>query len=168
MLLCPSTAVETAIAQYTSCCAMARGHRPLPLFWRRSTASSVFRVGARGRAFTLSPPSPLSPSLISNLASVDVKQNVNGKTSHTNTLSLMSARHPRTLSIIRITSTASIGPLATTGAAALRHHRGRYVTPPQGPLRYATTGVAALRHHRGYATTGVAALRHHASPSSLA
>ena len=35
---CYSTAVETA-------------------FWRRSTASSVFRVGARGRAFTLSPPS---------------------------------------------------------------------------------------------------------------
>jgi len=32
---------------------------PLTLHW--STASSVFRVGARGRAFTLSPPSPLSP-----------------------------------------------------------------------------------------------------------
>ena len=43
----------------------------LPLFWRRSTASSVFRVGARGRAFTLS-----FPSLMSILASVDVKQNV--------------------------------------------------------------------------------------------
>ena len=26
----------------------------LPLFWRRFSASSVFRVGARGRAFTLS------------------------------------------------------------------------------------------------------------------
>ena len=53
----------------------------LPLLWRRSTASSVFRVGARGRAInslSLSPPSPLPPSLISNLASVDVKQNVNG------------------------------------------------------------------------------------------
>ena len=55
----------------------------LPLFWRRSTGSSVFRVNARGRAFTLSPPphptplAPLSPSLISNLASADVKQNVN-------------------------------------------------------------------------------------------
>ena len=45
-------------------------------FWRRSTASSVFRVGARGRPFTLSPLSPLSP--ISNLASVDAKQNGNG------------------------------------------------------------------------------------------
>ena len=44
------------------------------LFWRRSTSSSVFRVGARGRAFTLSPPFPLSTSLISHLASVDVKQ----------------------------------------------------------------------------------------------
>ena len=49
------------------------------LLWRRYTASSVFRVGARGRAFTLSPlppPPPPSPSLISHLASVDVKQNV--------------------------------------------------------------------------------------------
>ena len=33
----------------------------LPLFWRRSTASSVFRVGARGLAFSLSPPSPTVP-----------------------------------------------------------------------------------------------------------
>ena len=51
-----------------------------PLFWRRSTASSVFRVGARCRALiTLSPPSsPMSPSLISIHASVDVKQNGNG------------------------------------------------------------------------------------------
>ena len=57
----------------------------LPLFWRRSTASSassVFQVGARGRAFNLSPPPPphspppQSPSLISILAYVNVKQNV--------------------------------------------------------------------------------------------
>ena len=35
----------------------------LPLFWRRSTASSVFRVGARARAITLSsaPPPPPPP-----------------------------------------------------------------------------------------------------------
>ena len=33
----------------------------LPLFWRRSTASSVFRVGARARAITLSSPPPLPP-----------------------------------------------------------------------------------------------------------
>ena len=38
-------------------------------------ASSDFRVGARGRATSLSSPSLLSPSLISHLASVDVKQN---------------------------------------------------------------------------------------------
>ena len=50
----------------------------LPLFWRRSTASSVFRVGARGRAFTLSSPPPPPPSLISSLASVDAKHNGNG------------------------------------------------------------------------------------------
>ena len=42
------TAVETVHA-------IVREHLR-PLFWRRSTASSVFRVGARGRAFTLSPP----------------------------------------------------------------------------------------------------------------
>ena len=48
----------------------------LPLSWRRSTASSVFPVGARGQAFILWPLSALSPSLISILASVDVEQNV--------------------------------------------------------------------------------------------
>ena len=31
------------------------------LFWRWSTASSVFRVGARGRTVTLSPPPPPTP-----------------------------------------------------------------------------------------------------------
>ena len=41
----------------------------LPFLWRRSTASSVFRVGARRRAFTLSspPPSPLPPPNIFNI-----------------------------------------------------------------------------------------------------
>ena len=47
---------------------------------RRSSASSVFRVGARRRAFALLPPLPAprppSPSLIGHLASADVKQNV--------------------------------------------------------------------------------------------
>ena len=43
----------------------------LPLLWRRSTASSVFRVGTRGRAFTLPPPPP--PPVLGHLASVDVK-----------------------------------------------------------------------------------------------
>ena len=32
----------------------------LPLFWRRSTAYSVFRVGARARVFTSRPPHPSS------------------------------------------------------------------------------------------------------------
>ena len=63
------------------------GTPPFLLFWRRSTASSVFPVGTRGRALTLlclpppPPPPPrtpphLSPSLTGHLASVDVKQNV--------------------------------------------------------------------------------------------
>ena len=71
-------AVETAVVQCTSRWAMARGHRlntsivlavvhSLPdLFWAVSTVEpSLFR-----------PLPPLSPSLISHLASVDVKQNV--------------------------------------------------------------------------------------------
>ena len=69
------TAVETAIAWYTSCYAMARGHRLINILvvWRRSTASSVFRVGECGRASLFRPLPPMSPSLISHLASVDVK-----------------------------------------------------------------------------------------------
>ena len=49
----------------------------LPLFWRRSTVSPVF-FGRYPRSclhsFVLRPPPPLHPSLISYLASVDVKQ----------------------------------------------------------------------------------------------
>ena len=56
----PRTAVETAIAWYTSCCEIARV-LTLPLFWRRSTASSVFWVGARGRAFIPPPTHPPTP-----------------------------------------------------------------------------------------------------------
>ena len=85
---CPSTAVETAIAQCTSRWAMARG---------QSLNTSIvlaavhglfgpFSGGIRGRAFTLStppppphPPTPPSPSLISHLASVDVKQYGHGQ-----------------------------------------------------------------------------------------
>ena len=40
-------AVGTAIAWYGSCCAMPDGHcRNILLFWRRSPAALVFRVGA--------------------------------------------------------------------------------------------------------------------------
>ena len=48
----PSTVVETAIAYSALVAAQWRGNTALtlPLFWRRS---SVFWVGARGRAFTL-------------------------------------------------------------------------------------------------------------------
>ena len=51
---CPSTAVETAIAQCTSRCAMTRGHFHCSGGGPRSFRS--FSGGVRGRAFTLSPP----------------------------------------------------------------------------------------------------------------
>ena len=67
-------AVGTAIARYSSCCAMPRGHcLNILLFRRRSTAALVFRVGACLES-SLFPLPPLSPSLIGLLASVDVKQ----------------------------------------------------------------------------------------------
>ena len=44
---------------------MAREHNlDTSIVLARSTASSVFRVGARGRAFTLSPPTRPPPPLI--------------------------------------------------------------------------------------------------------
>ena len=47
----------------------------LPLFWRRSTAvSGLFRAVSAVEPSLLRPLPPLSPSLINNLASVDVKQ----------------------------------------------------------------------------------------------
>ena len=76
----PSTAVETAIARCTSRCAMARGHRLKHLHCSGGGPPlRSFLSGIRGRAFTLSSSAapPLrtpSPSLISHLASVDVKQ----------------------------------------------------------------------------------------------
>ena len=71
-------AVGTAIAWCGGRCAMPDGHcfNDILLFWRRSTAALVFRVGAsvfRGLTL-LSPFSHSSPSLIGLLASVDAKQ----------------------------------------------------------------------------------------------
>ena len=79
--LCPSTAVETAIAQCTSRWAMARGHRLNTSIVLAAVhgLSGLFRVVSAVEPFTLSsppPPPPPSLSLISHLASVDVKQNV--------------------------------------------------------------------------------------------
>ena len=79
-------AVETAVARCTSRCAMARGHR-LNTFIVLAAVhglSVLFSGGIRGRASILSsssppPPLHLSPSLISHLASVDVKQNGQGQ-----------------------------------------------------------------------------------------
>ena len=73
----PNTAVETAVAQ----CTPRRGDTAvtLPLFWRRSTVSPVFSRAVSAVEPSLSsspspPPPPPFPSLISNLASGDVKQ----------------------------------------------------------------------------------------------
>ena len=75
----PSTAVETAISQCTSRCAMARVHRLNTSIVLAAVhgLSGLFSGGIRGPAFTLSsssPYPPLPPALIINLASVDVKQ----------------------------------------------------------------------------------------------
>ena len=78
--LCPSTAVETAVAQCTSRWAMARGHRLNTSIVLAAVhgLSGLFRaVSAVEPSLFRSPPPPPppSPSLISRLASVDVKQN---------------------------------------------------------------------------------------------
>ena len=76
----PSTAVETAIARCTSRCAMARGHR----LNTSIVLAAVHGLSGLFRAVSAFEPSlfrpiPLpSPSLISHLASVDVKQYVLG------------------------------------------------------------------------------------------
>ena len=74
---CSSTAVQARQLKQQLRSALVAGQWrgdtaiTFPLFWRRSP---VFF----GRACTLSSSSPLSPSLISNLASVDVKQHGEG------------------------------------------------------------------------------------------
>ena len=73
--LCPNTAVETAIAQCTSRWAMLRGHHlntSIVLAVVHSL-SGLFRVVSKVEP-SLFIPFPPSPSLISLLASMDVKQ----------------------------------------------------------------------------------------------
>ena len=72
-----STAVETAIAQCSSCCAMASGHRlnTSIVLVAVHSLSGLFRAVSTVKPSLSRPPLPLSPSLISNLASVDIKQN---------------------------------------------------------------------------------------------
>ena len=72
----PSTAVETAIAQCTSRCTMARGHRlntSIVLAAVRGL-SGLFRAVSAVEPSLCRPLPPMSPSLINSLASVDVKQ----------------------------------------------------------------------------------------------
>ena len=74
----PSLAVETAIAQCTSRRAMARGHRlntSIVLTAVHGLSGLFWAVSAVEPS--LSP--PLSPSLISKLTSVDVKQHGQGQ-----------------------------------------------------------------------------------------
>ena len=75
--LCPSTAVETAIAQCTGRWAMAKEHRlnTSIVLGEVHGLSGLFRtVSAVGSS--LFRPLPHPPSLISHFASMDVKQNV--------------------------------------------------------------------------------------------
>ena len=81
---CPSTAVETASAQCISRWAMARGHRLNTSIVLAAVhgLSGLFRAVSAVEP-SLSRPLPLlSPSLISNLASVDVKQHGQGHLLH--------------------------------------------------------------------------------------
>ena len=73
--LCPSTAVETAIAQCTSRWAMARGHRINTSIVLAAVLglSCLFRAVSAVKPSLCRPLPTLSPSLISHLASVDVK-----------------------------------------------------------------------------------------------
>ena len=73
--LCDS-AVETAIRRCTSRWAMAWGHRPNTSIVLAAVhgLSGLFRAVSAVEPSLSRPPLPLSPSLISNLASVDVKQ----------------------------------------------------------------------------------------------
>ena len=69
--------LKQQFARCTSRCAMARGHRLNTSIVLAAVhgLSGLFRGGIRGRAFTLSsPPHAHNPSLISHIASVDVKQ----------------------------------------------------------------------------------------------
>ena len=72
----PSAAVEIAIAQCTSRCTMARGHRLNTSIVLAAVhgLSGLFRAVSAVEPSLSRPLLPLSPSLISNLASVDVKQ----------------------------------------------------------------------------------------------
>ena len=73
----PSTTVETAIAQCTSRWAMARGHRLNTSIVLAAVhgLSGLFRAVSAVEPSLFRPLPPLSLSLISHLASVDVKQN---------------------------------------------------------------------------------------------
>ena len=74
--LCPSTAVETATARCTSRWAMARGHRLNTSIVLAAVhgLSGLFRAVSAVEPSLCRPLPTLSPSLISHLASVDVKQ----------------------------------------------------------------------------------------------
>ena len=71
-----STAVETAIAQCTSCWALARGHRPNTSIVLAAvhSLSGLFRTVSAVKPLLCRPLPTLSPSLIGRLASMDGKQ----------------------------------------------------------------------------------------------
>ena len=76
----PTTAVETAMAQCTDCCTMVRGHclNTFIVLAAVHGLSGLFWAVSTVEPSLSHPLPPLSPSLISNLTFVDVKQHGHG------------------------------------------------------------------------------------------
>ena len=126
----PSTAAEIATARCTSRCAMARGHRlntSIVLAVVHGLSGLFQAVSAVEPSFSRPPPpsphSAPSPSLISNLASVDVKQNGPGPGVHISYLCRVWRMWPRTW---RWSSGTDI---SGTGTVRVCSERSRQGTP---------------------------------------
>ena len=147
--LCPAPQLKQQLRN-TLVAAQWRGDTALtlPLFWRRSTVSPVFFGRYPWSSLhslvppPLPPPPPPSPSLISNLASVDVKQNGPGPYASFRVLISANLCHGR----LYPTTGSKIS--ATEGYTPLRAQKSL----PQKVIPH--YGLKNLCHRRLYPTTG--------------